>query len=155
MRKQKRPSESRTEMNMIIRPADANSIGTCFGGVLMQWMDMAASICARRHCNVQVNTVSAEHIQFRRALNIGDVAHIVATVVRAFRTSMDLKVQVFSEHTFEGTSELAATAHFIFIGLDERKKPTVVPDLMPMTKEEKLLWQDAGERRKRQRKIDE
>jgi len=155
MRQQKQASDSRTELNMIIRPADANSIGACFGGVTMQWMDMAASICARRHCNMPVNTVSAEHIHFRRALHIGDVAQIVATVVRAFQTSMDLRVQVFSEHTYAGTSELAATAHFIFIGLDDNNKPATVPEFLPMTEEEKLLWQEAGERRKRQRKIEE
>ena len=155
MKKQKQPSDSRTELNLIIRPADANSIGTCFGGVLMQWMDMAASICARRHCNLRVNTVSAEHIYFRRALNIGDVAHIVATVVRTFRTSMNLRVQVYSEDTYAGTSEIAATAHFYFIGLDEKSRPAIVPELVPTTDEEKTLWQKAGEHRKRQRQTEE
>ncbi len=146
----KYPSDSLTEMSLIVRPADANSVGSCFGGVIMAWMDMAASICARRHCNVRVNTASVQNVVFKRPLKVGHVARVAAKIVRAFRTSMEIHVHVFAEDTYAGDEVLAASAVFILIGLDDDMKPTPVPELMPRTDAEKELWRQAGERRKKQ-----
>ena len=151
MKKSKTPADSRTEFNIIIRPADVNSLGACFGGTIMQWMDMTASICARRHSNVRVNTVKAEEIKFIKPLQVGHVAHLVAAVVRVFHSSMEVHVQVYAEDTYSSTSELAASAVFIFVGLNENMRPVKVYDLKPSTTEEQALWEKAGERRDRQK----
>lgn len=151
MKTSKSPGDSRTEYNIIVHPADANSLGACFGGAILQWMDMAASICARRHSNTRVNTVKAESIEFLKPLKIGNVAHIVANVVRTFSSSMEVHIQVYAENTYTATSVLAATAVFVFAALDEKMKPMQVNKLIPESAEEKALWENAGHRRKNQK----
>ena len=46
----KAPSESFTEMTELVLPQHTNAIGTAFGGVIMSWIDICASIAAKRHC---------------------------------------------------------------------------------------------------------
>jgi acyl-CoA hydrolase len=40
---------SHVEMTEIILPPDANAYGTAFGGRIMQWVDIAAAVAAKRH----------------------------------------------------------------------------------------------------------
>ncbi len=110
---------------------------------------MAASICARRHCNVRVNTVNVNDLVFKKPLKVGHVARVVAKIVRAFRTSMEIHVDLFAEDTYADAAEIAASAVFLLVGLDDDMKPTPVPELIPLTDEEKRLWREAGERRKK------
>ena len=117
----------------------------------MNWMDMAASICARRHTNRRVNTIKVENIDFLKPLKVGHVAHCEAVIVRAFQSSMEIHVHVFAEDNYNATNELAATAIFIFVGLDENHRPVAINDLIPETAREKTLWEAAGNRRKQQK----
>ncbi|RPH92091.1 MAG: acyl-CoA thioesterase [Calditrichaeota bacterium] len=148
----KPPSASRTEVSRIVRPLDANTMGTGYGGYIMDWMDMTASICARRHSNLRVNTVSVENLRFDRPLIIGHVAKIIASVTRTFNTSMEVMVSLFDEDTFQSTIVPAGSAVFILVGMDQNCKPVRVPDLIPETDAEKALWKEAGKRRVRRNK---
>lgn len=154
LKKTKSPGESRTEVSRIVRPLDANTMGTGYGGYIMDWMDMTASICARRHSNLRVNTVSVENLRFDRPLIIGHVAKIIACVTRTFSTSMEVLVNLFDEDTFRATTIPAGSAIFILVGMDENCKPAQVPELIPETDDEKALWEKAGKRRIR-RKTDQ
>jgi len=145
--KTKTPSESRTETCRIIRQNDVNSLGTAHGGYILEWMDTAASICARRHTNLRVNTVAVEELFFVNPLHSGHVAKIVASLSRTFKTSMEVVVNVYDEDTINDSENLAVTGVFIFVGLDENGKPTRIPQLVPETDDEKKLWDEAGRRR--------
>ena len=47
-----RPSSaSRVEMTEIVLPGDTNALGTIFGGKVMQWIDIAASVAGMRHAD--------------------------------------------------------------------------------------------------------
>lgn len=146
----KAPSDSITETSFIATPADANSIGTVFGGRIMQHLDMTAAICARRHSNVRVATVAVNDLKFIRPIRVGHVVKIIARMTRAFKTSMEVQTWVYAEDTYQDESLLAATAFFIIVGLDENNNPVAVPELSPQTAEELKSWQEAGERRKRE-----
>lgn len=143
----KTPSQSRTESSRIVRPLDANTLGTGYGGYIMDWMDMAASICARRHSNLRVNTASVETLRFDHPIQIGHVAKIIAYITRSFCTSMEVMVHIYDEDTLNDKTILAGSAVFILVGLDANKRPSGIPELVPETDEEKALWQAAGERR--------
>ncbi len=144
----KRPSHSRTVTSRIIRQNDVNSLGTAHGGHILEWMDMAASICARRHSNRRVNTVAVEELSFFKPLHLGHVARIVASISRTFQTSMEVVVHVYDEDTINDTMVLATTGIFIFVGLDDDHKPASVPKVMPETDEEQKLWHAADQRRR-------
>jgi acyl-CoA hydrolase len=40
------------EMNHIVLPGEANSLGAAFGGHVMSWIDMTGAIAAQRHCRM-------------------------------------------------------------------------------------------------------
>jgi acyl-CoA hydrolase len=145
--KSKTPAHSRSFTSRIVRPHDVNSTGTAHGGHILEWMDMAASICARRHSNRRVNTVAVKELDFIKPLQIGHVAKIVSSISRTFRTSMEVIVDVYDEDTMTESLTLSAHGIFLFVGLDETGKPASVPELVPETDSEKKLWNDAGRRR--------
>ena len=101
-----RPSDA--SLSILAKPEDANTIGTIFGGRILQWMDMAAAICARRHTALRVATVSVSHIQFHSPIRVGDVMDFHACVTRTFAASLEIQVWVYSENTYSQKSELAA-----------------------------------------------
>jgi len=145
--KTKTPAQSRSFSSRIVRPHDVNSTGTAHGGHILEWMDMAASICARRHSNRRVNTVAVEELSFLQPLQIGHVAQLVSAICRTFRTSMEVLVDVYDEDTVNDTKVLAASGIFIFVGLNDDNKPASVPELVPQTEDENVRWHAAGRRR--------
>ena len=47
---EKKVSDSKTIMTEMVMPNDTNPMGNLMGGNLMKWMDIAAAICAGKHC---------------------------------------------------------------------------------------------------------
>jgi acyl-CoA hydrolase len=50
----KRPSESAVESRYLLMPQQANPYGTAFGGAIVAWIDMVASMAAQRHSGQEV-----------------------------------------------------------------------------------------------------
>ena len=63
----KRPAESLVTMTEIVLPNDANSLGTVFGGKVLQWIDIAGAVSAVRHCRRSVVTASIERRMFDKS----------------------------------------------------------------------------------------
>jgi acyl-CoA hydrolase len=143
----KTPSQSHADLSCLAIPADANTIGTVFGGRLMELMDMTVAICARRHSHKRVATVKVESLHFHEPLRVGHVINVLAVMNRSFHTSMDITVTVTGEDTYKDQRFMAASGVFIVIGLDDENKPTPVPELVPESEEEKQRWEEAGRRR--------
>jgi len=139
---------SKTEISIIARPSDANSIGTVFGGRIMELMDMAAAICARRHSRLQVVTYKVSDMNFIKPIRIGNVMKIEAFVTRTFHTSMEVAVNVFAEDTYKNGIFLAANGFFNIVTMNEDNEPAKMPQFIPRTEEEKMRWEEAGQRRK-------
>ena len=60
-------------------------------------MDIAAGICAGRHCRGPVVTAAVDELVFERPIRMGDVVIIKASVNYAGRTSMEIGVRVERE----------------------------------------------------------
>jgi acyl-CoA hydrolase len=111
-------------------------------------MDIAAAICAGKHCEAHVVTVSVDYVSFQKPIHVGDVITLEATVTRAFNTSVEIYVQVFASDIKGHNSRRCNDAYFTFVSLDdETKKPTKVPDFLPLTNEEQRLFESASRRR--------
>jgi len=149
----KTPDKSYTEWSVIARPQDANSIGTIFGGRLMDWMDMTASICARRHSNLKVSTVAVENLHFGKPLKVGLVIKMCAVVNRTFGSSMEVNVDVFGEDTYNNNESFkAVSAQFIIVAIDDSHKPVRIPELKPVSDEEIKRWEEAARRREKRKR---
>jgi len=146
-RKQKKVNESRTTMTEMVMPNDTNPLGNLMGGNLMRWMDIVASICAAKHSESHVVTVSVDHVSFKRPINVGDVVTLNANVTRAFTTSVEVYVEVFASDIKGGNPRKCNHAYLTFVALDENKKPTAIPEVIPLTSEQEKLYEGAGRRR--------
>jgi acyl-CoA hydrolase len=148
MKKEKLVAESRTVMTELIMPNDTNPLGDLMGGYLMRWMDIVSAICASRHCECHVVTASVDHISFHEPIKLGDVITLTATITRAFNTSVEVFVEV-SAADMPGTNPRQSNhAYFSFVALDkETRVPQKVPALLPITNEEKKLYESAIRRR--------
>ena len=141
-------SASRTEMVELVLPQDANLLGNILGGRVMHLIDIAGAIAAGRHCRRQVVTASVDHLDFHNPIRLGELIVLEAQVNRAFHTSVEVGVEVFSENFSKGERKHTTTAFLTFVALDESGNPSPVPPVNLKTQAERRRYRDAGERRK-------
>jgi acyl-CoA hydrolase len=135
-------------MTELIMPNDTNPLGNLMGGNLMRWMDIAGGICGARHCGSHVVTASVDSVSFSKPIRLGDVITIHASVTRAFHTSVEIYLEVFTTSAFGADLEKSNHAYMTFVALDARTgRPCKVPPVIPETPEEKNLFDGAGRRR--------
>jgi len=142
-------SASRSEMAEVVLPATTNPLGKLLGGHAMHLVDIAAAMAASRHSNSYVVTASVDYIDFRNAINVGEIVILKSQVNRVFQTSMEVGVKVFSENVLTGERKHTTTAYVTFVAIDAlTKRPKTVAPLILKTAEEKRRWREAGARRK-------
>ena len=145
--KPKHPSESLTVLTDLVLPSETNPLNNLFGGELLERMDRAASISAGRHSRRISVTVSVNHVAFNKAIPLGSVVIIEAKVSRAFKTSMEIYIDVWVEDRLSGERTKSNEAIYTFVAVDENGKPVEVPHIEPVTKLEKHRYDDALRRK--------
>lgn len=143
----KTPKDSRTILTDIVLPSETNPIGNMFGGELLARMDRAASITARRHSRRITVTASVNHVAFNKMIPVGSVVTVEAKISRAFKTSMEVFMDVWIEDRESGLKTKANEGIYTFVAVDEMGNPVPVPQLQPETDLEKERF-DAALRRK-------
>lgn len=133
----KTAKESLTIYTDMVLPSETNPIGNMFGGELLARMDRAASIAARRHSRRIVVTASVNHVAFNKMIPLGSVVTVEAKVSRAFKSSMEVYMDVFIEDRESGEKSLSNEAIYTFVAVDEMGHPVRVPELIPETELEK------------------
>ncbi|HNU58747.1 MAG TPA: acyl-CoA thioesterase [Aquaticitalea sp.] len=141
------PEQSRTIMTDIVLPGETNPINNLFGGELLARMDRAASIAARRHSRKIVVTASVNHVAFNRSVPLGSVVTVEAKVSRAFKTSMEIYIDVWIEDRESGDRTKANEGIYTFVAVDESGLPVEVPELLPETDLEKQRFAAALRRK--------
>ena len=53
------------EQVQILMPSHINGSDRLFGGQLVEWIDVVASVVARRHCGHNVTTAAIDNLQFK------------------------------------------------------------------------------------------
>ena len=106
-------------------------------------MDRAASIAARRHSRRIVVTVSVNHVAFNRAIPLGSAVTVEAKVSRAFKSSMEIYIDVWTEDRESGDRTKANTAIYTFVAVDDSGHPVKTPPVIPETDLEKLRFDGA------------
>jgi len=129
----KTPTQSLTILTDMVLPSETNPLNNLFGGELLARMDRAASIAARRHSRRITVTASVNHVAFNRSIPLGSVVTVEAKVSRAFKTSMEVFLDVWIEDRESGLKEKANEAIYTFVAVDDFGKPVNVPELKPET----------------------
>ncbi|KAF7276023.1 hypothetical protein GWI33_010999 [Rhynchophorus ferrugineus] len=143
----KTPSESVTVMTDMVLPGETNPLNNLFGGELLARMDRAASITARRHSRRVCVTASVNHVAFNNAIPLGSVVTVEAKVSRAFRTSMEIFLDVWIEDRESGNRLKANEGIYTFVAVDEMGKPVEIPQITPETELEKQRYEAALRRK--------
>ena len=142
-------SDSNTSLTELVLPNDANTYGNVLGGKVMHLIDLAGAIAAHRHCRTTVVTASVDSLRFLHPVKVGALMLMEAVVTRAFRTSMEVQVEVKSEDLLTGQLRRTCSAFLTFVAIDKKCRPTSVPPLKPETAEEWERYEAAEIRRQR------
>ncbi len=143
----KTPTQSRTIMTDLVLPSETNPLNNLFGGELLARMDRAASIAARRHSRRIVVTASVNHVAFNRSIPLGSVVTVEAKVSRAFKSSMEVYIDVWLDDMESGIKTKANEAIYTFVAVDESGRPVKISELNPESDLEKERF-NAALRRK-------
>lgn len=141
-------SVSRTEMVEAVLPNDANVLGNILGGRVMHLIDIAGAIAAYRHAQSHVVTASVDYIDFRNPIKVGDLIVLKAEVNRAFHTSIEVGVEVFSENVLTGQRTHTSSAFVTYVAIDRDNRPRAVPPVVVRTPAERRRFREAGIRRR-------
>lgn len=151
---EKSVKDSYAEQVQILTQKDMNGYNRLFGGRLMEWIDIVASVVARRHSGKNVTTAVVDTLTFKAPAHLNDTVILCGRITYVGRTSMEVCVETYVEH-LDSSRTLINTAYVIMIAIDENEKPVEVPRLRLETEEEKAEWSLAEKRaeiRKQRRK---
>lgn len=140
-------SESVMNMTELVLPHHTNELGNLLGGQLMHWIDICAAMCAGKHSGYVCVTASVDRIDFHHPIKLGWAVTLVASVNRAFNSSIEVGVKVFAERFTKGIKIHTNTAYLTFVAVDAEGNPLKVVQAIPQTDEEKRRFEEALERR--------
>jgi len=139
----KKPNESMNIMNELVLPNDTNTQNNLMGGRLLHWMDISAAISAQKHANTLSVTAAVNNVSFNNAIQLGNVVTLHSRVVRAFKTSMEVYIEVWAQDLTRNFQCKCNDAFYTFVALDPLGNPAKVPTIEPETEEEKESFENA------------
>jgi acyl-CoA hydrolase len=143
----KRASESATEMVQVVLPNDANALGFILGGTVMHLIDIAGAIACHRHTRTLLVTAAVDGLEFLHPIKVGDLIILKSRVTCVFTTSLEVRVDVYSEETLTGIRQQTSRAFLTFVAIDRAGAKLPVTPLLVETEEERRECEAAHVRR--------
>ena len=141
------PSASLTETVHVALPNDANPMGFVLGGKVMYLIDIAGAIAAHRHARVEMVTAAVDSLQFLHPVHVGDLMILRARVTAAFKTSLEVEVEVMAETILTAERRRTSLAYLTFVTLPQGGQRVPVPPLLLETDDDRQKSLDAHARR--------
>jgi len=121
-------------------PGDTNALDTLFGGKLMAIMDTAAGMVSSKFAHKEFVTVSIDALKFKRPAFQGDVIRTTARVVWTSPRTTGVHVSSSRLSRSEWEGEEICSGFFFMVAINEEMKPVEIPQLIPETEDEKVMW---------------
>jgi len=118
----------------------------------LKLVDTAAAVAALRHARTNIVSASIDRMDFYRPVYVGDLLILKACVNYVGRTSIEVGVRIEAENLKTGKVTHTGSSYVTYVALDEKGKPTPVPQAIPETAEEKRRWREGKERREQRLK---
>ncbi|MDI3269542.1 MAG: acyl-CoA thioesterase, partial [Bacillota bacterium] len=136
--------ESTTE---VCFPSVTNDLGVAKAGWLLSVGDVMAGLSASRHAGTATVTAAVDAVAFPEPVHVGDIVELRTYLTRAFRTSMEVRAEVWKRRTPAALPERVTTIYYTYVAVDRDGRPTPVPSLTPKTPLDERLYESAGQRR--------
>ncbi|HET9001461.1 MAG TPA: hotdog domain-containing protein, partial [bacterium] len=104
-------------MVQLVFPGDINPRGTLYGGRMMYWIATAGTLTASRCARGPVVLGAMDDLDFIHPVYLGEIVTVSSQVEYIGRTSLELGVEVYSEHPRSGVRRRTTSSHLAFIGL--------------------------------------
>ena len=95
-------------------------------------------------------TVTIDSVNFLQPVLLGRLLHVHGHITWVGRTSIEVAMRVEAEYLLTGERLLTNDAYFVFVALDENRRPAPVPPLL-LDGEQARLDFEAGEARHQRR----
>lgn len=134
-RKPKRKSAGRKKssqtgcpaLRQVMFPNQTGAYGYIFGGTILQEIDIAGAVGARKVYPNRLVTVAFKEVVFKRPVHVGDLLTCWSKVTKIGRTSITTKVVVEVER--KGKFIKVTEGEVIYVAVDKDERPTpIVPD---------------------------
>ncbi|TMI76738.1 MAG: acyl-CoA thioesterase [Bacillati bacterium ANGP1] len=109
-------AETRFQMVQLVFPEDISPRGTLYGGRMMYWIATAGTLTASRCARGPVVLGAMDDLDFLHPVHLGEIVTVSSQVEFIGRASLELGVEVHSEHPRTGTvitpaTDVEAAAH--------------------------------------------
>ena len=113
-------------IRQLAMPADTNANGDIFGGWLLGQMDLGGGIFASKIAQSRTVTVAIDAMNFRKAVFVGDVVSVHATLVRIGKTSVTVHLEAWVLRRNESHSILVTDGNFTYVSIDEQGRKQLI-----------------------------
>jgi len=107
-------------------PADTNPMGDIFGGYLLSQMDIAGGIYTQKLAKGRTVTIAVDSMTFYKPLNVGDVVCCYCDTLKIGKTSVSVKIEVWTIRKFESNRVKITEGVFTYVAIDDSRKPRPV-----------------------------
>ena len=107
-------------------PADTNANGDIFGGWLLSQMDVGGGVFASKIAHSRTVTVAIDAMNFRKAVYVGDLVSVYATLVRVGRTSLTVHLEAWALRRRDLQPILVTDGNFTYVSIDDQGRPQTI-----------------------------
>lgn len=104
-------------------------------------------MCVNDTIACELTSVPSHQVHFLKPARIGDVLISRARINRCFGTSVEVYVEMLTEHVRTGARDMCTRAYFTFVHIDGNGRPAPVIQVIPETEDEHQRFNAALDRR--------
>lgn len=102
--------------------------GNLFGGIMMAWVDEAASALAVSTCHTpNMVTVKVDELVFKKKVKEGFQIRIYGEVAQIGNTSISFRIEARQVSVYTGEESVVVSTNITFVRIDESGSPTPIP----------------------------
>ena len=144
---------SRTTITELMIPTFANFSGKVHGGILLSLMDKVAYVCASKHSGAYCVTVSVDGVEFKEAVEVGELVSLSASVNYVGNSSMIIGIRVESLKPKTGEKKHTNSCYFTMVAKNEDGTLMQVPKLVLENEQDVRRFYDGKVLKKLRRQI--
>ena len=102
--------------------------GNLFGGIMMAWIDEAASVLACQVCHSpNMVTVKIDELVFQKKVKEGFLIKIYGEVAQIGKSSITMTIEARKVSVYSQEQDLVLSTTVTFVRIDEAGDPTPIP----------------------------